>query len=65
MCRHLFTRYLIFSFFLTFIPFLDIPVVWQVLLVYFILLMIGQLKGRIQHMIKHKYFPGSYGKPTY
>ena len=63
--RHFFTRYLCVSFFLTFIPFLNIPVVWQVLFIYFILLMIGQLKGRIQHMIKHKYWPGSVGKPTY
>ncbi|CCW72119.1 unnamed protein product [Phytomonas sp. Hart1] len=46
-------------------PFLDIPVYWPILLVYFVVLCITQMGGRIKHMIRYKYVPWNAGKPKY
>eukprot|EP01108_Squamamoeba_japonica_P003508 TRINITY_DN2834_c2_g1_i1.p1 TRINITY_DN2834_c2_g1~~TRINITY_DN2834_c2_g1_i1.p1 ORF type:complete len:200 (-),score=54.87 TRINITY_DN2834_c2_g1_i1:61-624(-) len=50
---------------LTIFPFLDIPVFWPILVVYFIGLFVMTMRKQIQHMIKHKYVPFSLGKPKY
>jgi hypothetical protein len=50
---------------LTFFPFLDIPVFWPILVVYFFALFFVTMRKQIQHMIKHKYIPFSFGKPKF
>merc|ERR1719216_95448 len=49
----------------TFFPFLDIPVFWPILLLYFIVLFVLTMKRQIRHMIKFRYLPFSWGKKTY
>lgn len=49
----------------TFFPMLDVPVFWPILLIYFILLFVLQMKDRIRHMVQHKYVPFTTGKKTY
>jgi len=49
----------------TFFSFLNIPVFWPILLVYFIALFFVTMKKQIMHMIKYKYIPFSWGKPKY
>ncbi|ORC87911.1 endoplasmatic reticulum retrieval protein [Trypanosoma theileri] len=51
--------------FLTLFDFLDIPVFWPILLLYFIVLTVTQMGGRIKHMLKHRYVPWNAGKPKY
>lgn len=53
------------AFVCTFIGFFDLPVFWPILLLYFIILTVIQLKSRIKHMIKHRYIPFNLGKPRY
>lgn len=45
--------------------FLDIPVVWQILLMYFIILFSLTMRRQIQHMIKYRYLPFDLGKMKY
>eukprot|EP01103_Thecamoeba_quadrilineata_P017275 TRINITY_DN6050_c0_g1_i1.p1 TRINITY_DN6050_c0_g1~~TRINITY_DN6050_c0_g1_i1.p1 ORF type:complete len:186 (+),score=26.83 TRINITY_DN6050_c0_g1_i1:53-610(+) len=49
----------------TFFPFLDIPVFWPILLIYFIVLFFLMMRKQIRHMIKHKYIPFTTGKPSF
>ncbi|KAH3757904.1 RER1 protein [Pelomyxa schiedti] len=51
--------------FCTFVPFLDIPVFWPILVIYFVALAGITLKNQIKHMIKHHYLPFIHGKPVY
>ena len=51
--------------FLTMFRPLDIPVFWPILLMYFIILFGVTMKRQIKHMIKHKYIPLNFGKPSY
>jgi len=60
-----FTRACVISIVVTFFPFLNIPVFWPILLIYFIALFVVTMKKQIKHMIRHKYLPFSRGKPTY
>ena len=53
------------SFFLTFIPFFDIPVFWPILVIYFFALCFMTMRRQIAHMIKFKYIPFNFGKKTY
>jgi hypothetical protein len=53
------------SFFLTFIPFFDIPVFWPILVIYFFALCFMTMRRQIAHMWKHKYIPFDIGKKTY
>lgn len=55
----------IFALFCSFIPFLDIPVFWPILLIYFIVLFTLTMKKQISHMVKYKYFPWDLGKKKY
>eukprot|EP00605_Chrysophyceae_sp_TOSAG23-4_P002899 GSChrysophyteH1.ASY1.ANO1.3194.1 assembled CDS len=60
---HSCTRAVLISFGLTFFSFVDIPVFWPILLMYFIVLFFLTMKKQIEHMVKYKYVPFSWGKP--
>ncbi|KAJ3322988.1 hypothetical protein HDU76_013750 [Blyttiomyces sp. JEL0837] len=49
----------------TFLPFLDVPVFWPILVMYFLILFGITMKQRIKHMIKYKYVPWDFGKKHY
>lgn len=49
----------------TFFPFLDIPVFWPILVMYFIMLFTLMMKRQIKHMIRYRYVPFTYGKPKH
>ncbi|KAJ3113345.1 hypothetical protein HDU96_003518 [Phlyctochytrium bullatum] len=59
------TRGITTAFLCTFFPFLDVPVFWPILLMYFIILFALTMKQRIKHMIKYKYVPWNIGKKQY
>ncbi|WRK31013.1 Retrieval of early ER protein Rer1 [Cryptosporidium parvum] len=59
------TKATIASIFLTFFEVFDLPVFWPILLIYFIFLFILTMRQQIQHMIKYRYVPFSWGKQTY
>ena len=52
-------------FVMTFFSIFDVPVFWPILLMYFIVLFSLTMKRQIQHMIKHKYVPFSWGTKSY
>ncbi|UJR20802.1 hypothetical protein I4U23_023915 [Adineta vaga] len=56
---------LVISLILAFIPILNIPVMWPILVIYFIVLFVLTMRQRILHMIRHRYVPFSYGKIRY
>ncbi|EPY41968.1 rer1 family-like protein [Angomonas deanei] len=58
-------RAVLIALFLTMFNFLDIPVFWPILVIYFILLFSIQMGGRVKHMIKHGYVPWDKGKPKF
>ncbi|KAJ9193133.1 hypothetical protein DTO166G4_7644 [Paecilomyces variotii] len=43
----------------------DIPVFWPVLVVYWLVLFFLTMRRQIQHMIKYRYVPFSFGKARY
>ncbi|ANB14977.1 Rer1p [Sugiyamaella lignohabitans] len=43
----------------------DVPVLWQILLLYFIILFSLTMRRQIQHMIKYRYLPFDLGKVKY
>lgn len=43
----------------------DVPVFWPILLVYFLVLFGITMKGRVKHMIEHKYVPWNIGKRVF
>jgi hypothetical protein len=43
----------------------DIPVLWEILLLYFIILFGLTMRRQIQHMIKYRYLPFDLGKMKY
>ena len=49
----------------TLLPFLDVPVFWPILVVYYIMFFVGSMRVRIKHMIRHRYLPMSWGKPSF
>ncbi|RYH29696.1 hypothetical protein EON65_07665 [archaeon] len=59
------TRAVILSFFMTFFELFDVPVFWPILLLYFIVLFFITMKRQINHMIKYRYVPFSFGKQKY
>lgn len=58
-------RATVLSIFLTLFSFVDIPVFWPILLMYFIILFALTMRRQIQHMIKYKYIPLDIGKKKY
>ncbi|KAL3314676.1 retention in endoplasmic reticulum protein 1 [Cichlidogyrus casuarinus] len=57
------TYAILISILATFFQFLDIPVFWPILVIYFFALFFMMMKRQILHMIKFRYLPFSYGKP--
>ena len=53
------------SFVFTFFQFLNLPIYWPLLVLYFLMLMFVLLKQRIQHMLKYRYIPMDIGKKTF
>ncbi|CAH8445603.1 unnamed protein product [Schistosoma turkestanicum] len=49
----------------TYLSFLDIPVFWPILVMYFFMLFYVTMKRQISHMIKYRYLPFTYGKPRH
>ncbi len=64
-CRWSVVKAVGLSFFLTFIPFFDIPVFWPILVIYFFALCFMTMRRQIAHMWKHKYIPFDIGKKQY
>jgi len=55
----------IIAIFCTFFEFLNVPVFWPILLLYFITLFGITMKRQIMHMIKYRYLPWTRGKTKY
>eukprot|EP00108_Taenia_solium_P007249 TsM_000306400 transcript=TsM_000306400 gene=TsM_000306400 len=53
----------IMSILCTFFSFFDLPVFWPILLIYFLTLFYVTMRRQIEHMIRYKYLPFTYGKP--
>jgi hypothetical protein len=47
----------------TFLPFLDLPVFWPILVIYFLVLLGLTLRRQIALMLRHRYVPYTTGKP--
>lgn len=59
------TKAFTIAFMMTFCPLFDVPVFWPILLFYWLILFILTMRRQIQHMIKYKYVPFSFGKQRY
>jgi len=62
---HSATRAIAIAFTCTWFEFFDIPVFWPVLVVYWLILFTLTMRRQIQHMIKYRYVPFSFGKTKY
>ena len=58
-------RALTLSLLATLFRFMDLPVFWPILLIYFVFLFAVTMRRQIAHMVQHKYVPFSFGKQTY
>lgn len=58
------TRAIVISLVCTLFPFLDIPVYWPILLVYFCTLFAITMRRQIAHMRKYNYLPFDWGRKT-
>ncbi|KAL8622668.1 retention in endoplasmic reticulum protein 1 [Nucella lapillus] len=59
------TKAITFAMICTFFEFLNIPVFWPILVMYFIILFTITMKRQIKHMIRYRYLPFSHGKAKY
>jgi len=59
------TKASLFAVALTFFDVFNIPVFWPILVMYFLTLFCITMKRQIKHMIRYRYLPFSWGKPTY
>ncbi|KAJ5373092.1 Retrieval of early ER protein Rer1 [Penicillium concentricum] len=59
---HSATRAIAIGFVCSWLAVFDIPVFWPVLVVYWIILFVLTMRRQIQHMIKYRYVPFSFGK---
>ncbi|KAL8912762.1 MAG: hypothetical protein Q9171_002301 [Xanthocarpia ochracea] len=62
---HSATRAIAISFVCTWFAIFNVPVFWPVLVVYFLILFSLTMRRQIQHMIKYRYVPFSFGKAKY
>jgi hypothetical protein len=62
---HAATRAITIGFCCSWFAVFDIPVFWPVLVVYWIILFVLTMRRQIQHMIKYRYVPFSFGKTRY
>jgi len=59
------TRAITIGFFCSWWEIFNVPVFWPVLLMYWFMLLFLTMRKQIQHMIKYRYVPFSFGKKTY
>jgi len=59
------TRAITIAFVCTWFSIFDVPVFWPVLVVYWLILFALTMRRQIQHMIKYRYVPFSFGKAKY
>ncbi|XP_020895290.1 protein RER1 [Exaiptasia diaphana] len=59
------TRGIVIALCCTFFEFLNIPVFWPILVMYFVILFTLTMKRQIKHMIRYRYLPFSWGKKKY
>ncbi|CAA7035856.1 unnamed protein product [Microthlaspi erraticum] len=59
------TRAFVIGFLMTFFDVFDVPVFWPILLFYWVMLFFVTIRKQIQHMIKYRYVPFSFGKQRY
>ncbi|KAK6584436.1 hypothetical protein PZA11_002660 [Diplocarpon coronariae] len=59
------TRAITIGFVCTWFAIFDVPVFWPVLVVYWLILFTLTMRRQIQHMIKYRYVPFSFGKTKY
>ncbi|KAL8715030.1 MAG: hypothetical protein Q9220_000987 [cf. Caloplaca sp. 1 TL-2023] len=59
------TRAIAIGFVCTWFSIFNVPVFWPVLVVYFLILFSLTMRRQIQHMIKYRYVPFSFGKAKY
>ncbi|MCJ1384153.1 retention in endoplasmic reticulum protein 1 [Xylographa soralifera] len=62
---HSATRAITIAFACTWSELFNVPVFWPVLVVYWIILFTLTMRRQIQHMIKYRYVPFSFGKARY
>eukprot|EP01085_Mycamoeba_gemmipara_P001323 Mycagemm_TRINITY_DN10329_c7_g4::TRINITY_DN10329_c7_g4_i1::g.1323::m.1323 type:complete len:199 gc:universal TRINITY_DN10329_c7_g4_i1:197-793(+) len=62
---HATTRAFVIAIICTFFSFLNIPVFWPILLIYFLALFFVTMRKQIRHMIQFKYVPFTTGKKRY
>ncbi|KAJ5438524.1 uncharacterized protein N7458_009522 [Penicillium daleae] len=62
---HSATRAITIGFVCSWFSVFDIPVFWPVLVMYWIILFVLTMRRQIQHMIKYRYVPFSFGKTRY
>ncbi len=55
----------VISILLSYVEFLNIPVFWPLLVMYFVMVVIVTFKTKISHMIRYNYLPIDIGKRTY
>ncbi|CAN8287782.1 unnamed protein product [Cochlearia groenlandica] len=58
-------RAFVIGFMMTFFEVFDVPVFWPILLFYWVMLFFLTMRKQIQHMIKYRYVPFSFGKQKY
>ncbi|KAI0177671.1 retrieval of early ER protein Rer1 [Pestalotiopsis sp. NC0098] len=62
---HAATRAVVIAFLCSWFEVFNVPVFWPVLVMYWIILFVLTMRKQIQHMIKYKYVPFSFGKAKY
>ncbi|EPE10164.1 rer1 protein [Ophiostoma piceae UAMH 11346] len=62
---HSATRAIAISFVCSWFAIFDVPVFWPVLVMYWFILFVLTMRKQIQHMIKYRYVPFSFGKARY
>ncbi|CAJ2509827.1 Uu.00g057270.m01.CDS01 [Anthostomella pinea] len=59
------TRAITIAFLCSWFEIFNVPVFWPVLVMYWIILFVLTMRKQIQHMIKYRYVPFSFGKAKY
>ncbi|KAI0023206.1 retrieval of early ER protein Rer1 [Xylariomycetidae sp. FL0641] len=59
------TRAILVGFVCSWFEVFNVPVFWPVLVMYWIILFVLTMRKQIQHMIKYRYVPFSFGKAKY
>ena len=56
---------LLLCFFLTLFDYFNFPIMWPLLVFYFMFMTIFLCRYKIEHMIRYKYIPFDFGKKKY